>query len=122
ARVRKGVLAASGALASLLGAWFTLRQPSPEREWLLLEPRGAATLITRGGQAAEPLSEALRVVSEGELEVSERAALTTPSGIDVQLGERTRVGLDALVARDGNAELRLVSGRVDCSVPPLGQS
>jgi hypothetical protein len=90
---------------------------------LLLEPRSASGVyrhVGAGVSEPSPLDAPLQIVAEGELSVSQPASLRTARGVQVDLGQSTRVGLDALQGAS-QSTLKLVEGSVHCNVPPLGK-
>jgi len=126
ARFVRALALSSTVGAGLLGVWLLSLRESARADRVLIEARDSGAVVSRGTdsdtRSEEVLEGSLRVEAQGELEVSKRASLTTSLGVKVELAERTRVGLGQLALQEDISELRLVSGSVDCSVPPLGRA
>lgn len=119
------------AAATVLGVSFVWRASSQLQPLVLAplvlapgqaQPLASSATFTQGTSAPVSLGTAVRVEPRGELAVSSRSSLTTPEGVEVQLAEQTRVGLDLLVPQDKTSELRLLAGSVSCHVPHLGSA
>lgn len=114
------------AASTVLGVSFVWRASSQLAPLVLAplqaQPFADSATFTQGTSAPVLLGTAVRVEPRGELAVSSRSSLTTPEGVEVQLAEQTRVGLDLLVPKDKTSELRLFAGSVSCHVPHLGSA
>lgn len=99
--------------------WLSLSKSTPQ-DGLLLAPLAQGGFVQTDGSARLALNAAVTLEARGELAVSESASLTTPEGVQLALDAKTRVGLDQLVGERRHSRLRLVAGKVSCTVPPLG--
>ena len=86
---------------------------------LRLDPRGGEVALVRQGRS-QAIDALTTVAASGVMESVDSASLTTENGVRVEMAEHTRVGLDGMRDRSGDTTLRLLQGRVDCDVPPLG--
>ncbi len=122
--VRRTLAGAAVGCASLLGVLVMNYgdDSAGQQAGVTLEPKGVGVVLTRPGSDAAALIAPIHLAAQGELTVSEKSAMTTSQGVQVELGRETRVGLDALAASQKDAKLRLVEGSVRCSVPPLGKT
>ncbi len=118
--VRRALTGAGIGCAGLLGVFAMDGAPSEDTTAVVKEAGGV--LLTDSVSLGASPDAPIRIAAQGELAVSERSAMTTAQGVQVELGRETRVGLDALAAGNAHAKLRLVEGSVRCSVPPLGQT
>jgi hypothetical protein len=124
-RVAAALLVSASALSA---AVFWSPEPAENQSALVLEPRSTSGVyrhlgagVSKPGVAEpSPLDAPLQIVAEGELSVSQPASLRTARGVQVDLGQSTRVGLDALQG-PSQSTLKLVEGSVHCNVPPLGK-
>ena len=121
--LRGGALGAGAALlaglALALGA-----SPFHDSEGLALriEALGAAPVTWRDdGSSSKTFAGAVRLPARGVLSSGEVSAarVTTASGVRIELAERTEVDLGSLDGQSRSTALRLVSGAVECRVPPL---
>lgn len=112
------VLAAAAALALVVGtrAWQA-RSLDGAVALEVLVTEGRATQSQGSSRALVSSSQSVHIAAAGELETAaaSQAKVSMEDGLQIELRDRTRVGLGEL--RQGVSQLKLIGGAVRCTVP-----